>query len=54
MVRVRTVLEPRAERTAAFAEPYARLVDALEERGWLPTPVAEHARTRLHLDTGKS
>ncbi|MGW0609761.1 FGGY-family carbohydrate kinase [Streptomyces sp. NPDC002788] len=54
MVRVRTVLEPRPDRTAAFAEPYARLVDALRERGWLPAPVAEHARTRLHLDTGQS
>ncbi|CAM5705296.1 FGGY-family carbohydrate kinase [Streptomyces purpurascens] len=53
MVRVRTVLEPRAERTARFAEPYARLVNTLEERGWLPPSVAEHARTRLHLDPGK-
>ncbi|GGW80087.1 FGGY-family carbohydrate kinase [Streptomyces lomondensis] len=54
MVRVRTVVEPRPDRTAAFAEPYARLVDALRERGWLPAPVADHARARLHLDTGKS
>jgi hypothetical protein len=54
MVRVRTVLEPRADRTARFTEPYARLVDALEGRGWLPRPVASHARDRLHLDTGKS
>ncbi|GAA2395395.1 FGGY family carbohydrate kinase [Streptomyces coeruleofuscus] len=54
MVRVRTVLEPRADRTARFTEPYARLVDALETRGWLPAPVAAHARTRPHLDTGKS
>ncbi|CAL9454721.1 FGGY-family carbohydrate kinase [Streptomyces sp. enrichment culture] len=54
MVRVRTVLEPRPARTAAFAEPYARLVDALRDRGWLPAPVAEHARARLHLDAGRS
>ncbi|MYS92492.1 MULTISPECIES: FGGY-family carbohydrate kinase [Streptomyces] len=54
MVRVRTVLEPRPDRTAAFAEPYARLVEALRERGWLPAPVAEHALTRLHVDTGES
>ncbi|GGY18665.1 FGGY-family carbohydrate kinase [Streptomyces djakartensis] len=54
MVRVRAVLEPRPDRTAAFAEPYARLVDALRERGWLPARVAEHARARLHLDTGDS
>jgi sugar (pentulose or hexulose) kinase len=47
MVRVRTVLTPRPDRTARFAEPYARLVDALERRGWLPAPVAGHARARL-------
>jgi sugar (pentulose or hexulose) kinase len=51
MVRVRTLLEPRPVRTARFAEPYARLVDALERRGWLPSPVAVHARERLHADT---
>jgi hypothetical protein len=50
MVRVRTVLEPRPGRTARFAEPYARLVGALETRGWLPTPVADHARARLERD----
>ncbi|MFF7789265.1 FGGY family carbohydrate kinase [Streptomyces sp. NPDC007991] len=54
MVHVRTVLEPRPGRTAAFAEPYARLVHALRERGWLPAPVAEHALTRLHPDMGES
>ncbi|MER6715711.1 MULTISPECIES: FGGY family carbohydrate kinase [unclassified Streptomyces] len=54
MVRVRTVLEPRPGRTTAFAEPYARLVRALRERGWLPAPVAAHTLTRLHLDTGGS
>ncbi|MFC5632628.1 FGGY-family carbohydrate kinase [Streptomyces bullii] len=54
MVRVRTVLSPRPDRTARFAEPYARLVDALESRGWLPAPVAAHARTRLDLDTTES
>ncbi|MER5218422.1 FGGY family carbohydrate kinase [Streptomyces sp. NPDC002838] len=50
MVRTRTVLEPRPGRTAAFAEPYARLVDELTTRGWLPAPVAAHARTRLDRD----
>ncbi|MER7898389.1 FGGY family carbohydrate kinase [Streptomyces sp. NPDC096046] len=54
MVRVRTVLEPRPDRTAAFAEPYARLVDALRERGWLPAPVAAHAHRRLSRDTSAS
>ena len=47
MVRVRTVVEPRPGRTALFAEPYARLLDELTDRGWLPTPVATHARNRL-------
>ncbi|MET9758003.1 FGGY family carbohydrate kinase [Streptomyces sp. NPDC006372] len=54
MVRLRTVVEPRPDRTARYAEPYARLVDALRERGWLPGPVAEHARSRLRGDTGDS
>jgi sugar (pentulose or hexulose) kinase len=51
MVRIRTVLEPRASHTARFTEPYARLVDELESRGWLPTPLATHTRTRLNQDT---
>jgi sugar (pentulose or hexulose) kinase len=51
MVRVRTVVEPRPGRTALFAEPYARLVDELTERGWLPAAVAAHARGRLARDT---
>ncbi|WP_443067013.1 FGGY-family carbohydrate kinase [Streptomyces sp. NBC_01261] len=51
MVRIRTVLEPRASHTARFTEPYARLVDELETRGWLPTPLATHTRTRLNQDT---
>lgn len=55
MVRIATRLRPRPERTARFAEPYARLVDELTARGWLPAPVAEHARTRLRqtLDAGR-
>ncbi|MDH6623428.1 sugar (pentulose or hexulose) kinase [Streptomyces sp. LBL] len=51
MVRIRTVVEPRPARTALFAEPYARLVDELTARGWLPDPVAAHTRTRLDRDT---
>ncbi|MGI5369970.1 FGGY-family carbohydrate kinase [Streptomyces iakyrus] len=54
MVRVRTVVEPRPGRTAVFAEPYARLVDALRDRGWLPGPVAAHAHSRLSGDTSAS
>ncbi|WP_330304586.1 MULTISPECIES: FGGY family carbohydrate kinase [unclassified Streptomyces] len=54
MVHVRTVLQPRPARTAAFADPYARLLDELEARGWLPASVAGHARARLDLDTAGS
>ncbi|MEU3937576.1 FGGY family carbohydrate kinase [Streptomyces sp. NPDC029044] len=54
MVRVRTVVEPRPGRTAVFAEPYARLVDALRDRGWLPGAVAAHAHSRLSGDTSAS
>ncbi|MFI5687073.1 FGGY-family carbohydrate kinase [Streptomyces sp. NPDC051636] len=54
MVHVRTVVEPRPGRTARFTEPYARLLDALQSRGWLPAPVAAHARARLHRDTSAS
>lgn len=49
MVRIRTVVEPRPDRTAAFAEPYARLLDELTRRGWLPPPVAAHAHARLNM-----
>ncbi|MFF4396902.1 FGGY-family carbohydrate kinase [Streptomyces sp. NPDC001480] len=54
MVRVRTVVEPRPGHTARFTEPYARLVDELQSRGWLPGPVAAHARARLDRDTADS
>ncbi|MGW3290858.1 FGGY-family carbohydrate kinase [Streptomyces sp. NPDC001002] len=47
MVRIHAVLEPDPARTALFAEPYARLVDELTARGWLPAPVAAHAHARL-------
>ncbi|MFJ9146671.1 FGGY-family carbohydrate kinase [Streptomyces sp. NPDC102270] len=50
MVRIRTVVDPRPGRTALFAEPYARLVDELTDRGWLPAPVAAHAHSRLDRD----
>ncbi|MEV6948518.1 FGGY-family carbohydrate kinase [Streptomyces sp. NPDC051172] len=54
MVRIRTVLEPDPDRTALFAEPYARLVDELTARGWLPAPVAAHAYARLDRNTAGS
>ncbi|MFF4014348.1 FGGY-family carbohydrate kinase [Streptomyces sp. NPDC001843] len=54
MVRIRSVVEPRPGHTARFTEPYARLVDELRTRGWLPGPVAAHARARLERDTAES
>ncbi|MBK3570089.1 FGGY-family carbohydrate kinase, partial [Streptomyces sp. MBT62] len=54
MVRIRTVLAPDRARTERFTEPYARLVAELESRGWLPAPVAAHARSRLNLETDAS
>ncbi len=46
MVRVREIIEPRPDRAERFLEPYTRLVDELEHRGWLDPAVAEHARCR--------
>ncbi|MFE1404162.1 FGGY-family carbohydrate kinase [Streptomyces sp. NPDC058770] len=46
MVRLRHVLRPHPARTAWYTEPYVALVDELERRGWLPGPVAAHARDR--------
>ncbi|MCI3269615.1 FGGY-family carbohydrate kinase [Streptomyces cylindrosporus] len=51
MVRITTTLTPDPHRTARFAEPYARLIDELTTRGWLPPPVATHAHARLSRDT---
>ncbi|MFC8826680.1 FGGY-family carbohydrate kinase [Streptomyces sp. NPDC057137] len=46
MVGLSHVLRPDPARTARFLQPYLRMVDELERRGWLPAPVATHARTR--------
>ncbi|MGI8430388.1 MAG: FGGY-family carbohydrate kinase [Solirubrobacteraceae bacterium] len=46
MVRVREVIEPRSDPSQRFREPYVRLVDELERRGWLHRGLAEHARAR--------
>ncbi|MFI5549674.1 FGGY-family carbohydrate kinase [Streptomyces sp. NPDC051738] len=54
MVRIGTTVEPRPDRTALLAEPYARLIDELTTRGWLPPPVAAHAHARLDVDTAES
>jgi hypothetical protein len=44
MVRIRTVVEPRPGGMERFTEPFHRLVNELERRGWLPSEVAAHAR----------
>jgi hypothetical protein len=36
MVRIKEVIEPRAELAGRFDEPYLRLVGELERRGWMP------------------
>ncbi len=46
MVRVADELAPRDERTSRFREPYVRLVDELQARGWLDAAVANHTRRR--------
>jgi sugar (pentulose or hexulose) kinase len=46
LVRVDEVIEPRADPAARFREPYLRLVEELEGRGWLDASVAAHARAR--------
>ncbi|MCF1598009.1 FGGY-family carbohydrate kinase [Streptomyces muensis] len=54
MVRIATTIEPRPHHTTRFAEPYARLLDELTSRGWLPPPVAAHAHACLDTDTSTS
>ncbi len=44
MVHVSKVVEPRADRVGRYDDSYLTLVGALEERGWLPGPVAGAAR----------
>ncbi|MFC4908237.1 FGGY-family carbohydrate kinase [Actinomadura gamaensis] len=46
MVSVRATVDPRPAHHTRFAGGYLRLVGELERRGWLPRPVAEHARER--------
>ncbi len=46
MVRIREVIDPRPDRVAVFRDPYLKLINAFERRGWLPEEVAEHARQR--------
>ncbi len=47
MVRVRKVIDPRPGRSERFREPYIKLIDEFEHRGWVQAGVAEHARRRI-------
>lgn len=46
MVRIREVIEPRADHAARFCEPYIRLVQELARRGWVQSALVEHAERR--------
>ncbi|MER6343034.1 FGGY-family carbohydrate kinase [Streptomyces sp. NPDC001595] len=54
MVRIRTTVHPRSRHSTRYTGPYLRLLTALETRGWLPRPVAAHARARAERDTADS
>jgi D-ribulokinase len=47
MVRVREVIDPRPDRSERFREPYIKLIDEFEHRGWVQAGVAEQARRRI-------
>lgn len=47
MVRTSETIGPRPDMAGRFFEPYLRLVDELERRGWLGGVLAEHARSRV-------
>ncbi len=49
MSRSREVINPCFDYTERYQEQYVRLVDELEHRGWLPSPVAQHARIRIRV-----
>lgn len=46
MVRIREIVEPRADTSQRYNDPYLRFVDELEGRGWLAPASAAHARER--------
>ena len=46
MSRTREVIEPRPDHRGRFQQSYVRLINELEQRGWVPAKVAEHARRR--------
>jgi D-ribulokinase len=46
MVHLGDTIEPRASHSERFREPYVRLVDELERRGWLDPDLASHCHLR--------
>jgi hypothetical protein len=46
LVRLDPTLEPDPAAAAPLAPAYGAFVDALEQRGWLDSRLAEHARRR--------
>ncbi|GAA3941606.1 FGGY-family carbohydrate kinase [Actinomadura viridis] len=46
MVRLQAVIDPRVDAFGRFRAGYLRLVESLEQRGWLPSTTAAHARKR--------
>lgn len=48
MVKVREVIEPRAQATGKFDDSYIRLITELQQRGWLDSTAAEHAIKRTN------
>jgi len=49
MVRTREVIDPRPDHVGRFDEPYVRLIEEFERRGWLQPGLAEHVRRRAKL-----
>ena len=46
MVRIHEVIDPRPDHVRRFDEPYVRLIEEFEHRGWLQPGLAEHVRRR--------
>jgi sugar (pentulose or hexulose) kinase len=46
MVALGETIEPRADHADRLREPYLRLIDELERRGWLDQELASHGRDR--------
>ncbi len=49
MVRMREMIDPRPDHVGRFDEPYVRLIEEFERRGWLQPGLAEHVRRRAKL-----